>query len=78
MSFLDPQHLSAYFVVAARMCAWLVVLSAVFLPLEHFFAVRRQKIFHRGLGTDLGYYAINSLVPGLLLAVPLSLAAWGG
>lgn len=56
---------------------WLALLALIFLPLEHLFAVRRQKFFRKGLAQDFSYYFISGLVPGLLLATPLSLVAFG-
>jgi sterol desaturase/sphingolipid hydroxylase (fatty acid hydroxylase superfamily) len=55
-----------------------VLIFALFLPLEQLFAVRPHKIFSKTAASDLGYYFINGLVPGFLLAVPLSAAAWAG
>ena len=76
-SFLDQQHLLAFVTSVARLCAWLMLLALIFLPLERLFALHPQKFFRRGLAQDLGYYFISGLVPGLLLAVPLSLVALG-
>jgi len=76
-SFLDQQHLLAFLMSAVRLCAWLLFLALIFLPLERLFALHPQKFFRRGLAQDLGYYFISGLVPGLLLAAPLSLVALG-
>jgi sterol desaturase/sphingolipid hydroxylase (fatty acid hydroxylase superfamily) len=56
---------------------WLVLLVLVFSPLEWLFAVRPQKFLCKTLVQDLGYYFISGLVPGLLLAFPLSVVAYG-
>jgi len=56
---------------------WLLLLALIFLPLERLFAIHPKKFFRKALAQDLGYYFINSLVPGLLLTFPLSLAALG-
>jgi sterol desaturase/sphingolipid hydroxylase (fatty acid hydroxylase superfamily) len=67
---------SQFLVFAAsilRMAVWLALLSAVFLPLERLFALRKQKIFRKQIGVDTGYYFLNSLVPGLILGVPMAL-----
>ena len=50
---------------------------SMFIPLERLCAQRRQPIFRAGLVTDLGYYFLNSLLPKLLLIVPMSIVAWG-
>jgi sterol desaturase/sphingolipid hydroxylase (fatty acid hydroxylase superfamily) len=54
-----------------------VLLSLIFVPLERLFAVRPQKFFRKALAQDVGYYFISGLVPSLLLAFPLSIAAVG-
>jgi sterol desaturase/sphingolipid hydroxylase (fatty acid hydroxylase superfamily) len=76
-SLLDQQHLLAFLMSGVRLCAWLLLLALIFLPLERLFGLRPQQIFRKSTAVDLGYYFINGLVPGLLLAVPLSLAALG-
>ncbi len=58
-----------------RLCIWLVLLMIIFVPMERLFAQHPQKIFRKGFFTDLGYYFLNSLLPKLLLAVPLSILA---
>ncbi|OYV50911.1 MAG: sterol desaturase [Rhodospirillales bacterium 20-60-12] len=60
---------------ALRLTVWLVLLSAIFVPLERLAGVRRQQIFRRQFGVDLFYYMINSMLIGLLLAAPLSVVA---
>lgn len=72
---LLPQHL---LYDLARLATWLVLIFVVFLPLEQLFALRRRDLFSKRFASDLGYYFINSLIPGLLLGVPLMLAAWAG
>jgi sterol desaturase/sphingolipid hydroxylase (fatty acid hydroxylase superfamily) len=60
-----------------RLCSWLLLLVVVFLPMERFFAQRPQKVLRKGLLTDLGYYFLNSLLPKLILILPMSIVAWG-
>jgi sterol desaturase/sphingolipid hydroxylase (fatty acid hydroxylase superfamily) len=50
---------------------------AIFIPLERLCALHPQKIFRKEFLTDLGYYFLNSLLPKLLLILPLSIIAWG-
>lgn len=57
------------------MCAWLIVLVAIFAPLEKFWALHRQKFFRKSFGVDLIYYFLSGLAPRLLLIVPLTLVA---
>jgi sterol desaturase/sphingolipid hydroxylase (fatty acid hydroxylase superfamily) len=56
----------------------LAVLFLVFVPLERWFALRPQKVFRRGLLTDLTHLLVDGLVVGILgvvfavvLALPL-------
>jgi sterol desaturase/sphingolipid hydroxylase (fatty acid hydroxylase superfamily) len=53
-----------------------VVLSVIFVPLERLFALHPQKIFRKAILTDVAYYFLSSLLPGLLLGAPLALVAW--
>jgi sterol desaturase/sphingolipid hydroxylase (fatty acid hydroxylase superfamily) len=62
---------------ALKLALWLLPLALVFMPVEHFFARRKHKLDARTALADLGFYFINGLVPGLLLAMPLSLIASG-
>jgi len=59
-----------------RLTLWLALTMAVFVPLERLFAARRQPVLRAGFAHDLGYYFLSSLVPKLLLLVPLGLVAW--
>ena len=71
------QHLYSLVVQAFRICIWLMILTAVFVPLEHFFAVRPAKLFYTGWQTNLGWYFIGSLVPVFVLGPPSALLAAG-
>jgi len=59
-----------------RLSVWLTILVAIFVPLERLFAAHPQKVWRAGIVTDLAYYFLNSLVPEVLLGVPMSLLAW--
>ena len=61
----------------ARLCLWLALLSLIFVPFERLFALRPARVFRPQILTDLAYYFLNSLVPNLLLIVPMTLLAWG-
>ena len=63
-------HLIALGLKVASLTVWLVLLSIIFLPLERFFALRRQRLRARALWADLAYYFLNGLAPLVLLAVP--------
>ncbi len=68
-------HVLAVLLLAARIALPLVLVSAIFVPLEYFFSVRPAKLFYRGWSTNLGWYFINSLAPILLLGPPSALLA---
>lgn len=65
-----------YLLEVLRLSIWLALIAAIFLPLELIFAVRPKKVFRKSIMGDLGFYFISGLVPNLLLAVPLALAAY--
>src|SRR5579872_945694 len=69
------RHVLAFLVDLARATFWLVVLTAVFTPLEHFFSVRPVKVFHKGWRTNLAWYFIGSFVPIFLLGLPSAVIA---
>ena len=70
------QHFYSFLIDIARLCTWLTILVVIFVPLERLFAAHPQKILRKGIGADLGYYFLSSLLPGLLLSVPLGVLAW--
>src|SRR5579871_3593270 len=73
---MDHLHLHAYVAEVLRACAWLVILSVIFLPLELVFPVHREKMIRKSLFSDLGFFFVNSLLPQLLLFAPLAIAAF--
>ena len=75
LQLLGP-HLHAFSISVLRLSLWLAILVAIFVPLERLFAVHPQKILRNGIGVDLGYYFLSSLLPALLLSAPLGLLAW--
>lgn len=60
--------LTAFLTDAARAAAWLVILAAVFIPLEHAFAERRSPGPRPQRGADLAYYCLNSTITVTALA----------
>jgi len=58
-----------------RVCGYLVLFMAFFVPLERIFGLHRQRVFRKAFGTDVIYYFLSSLLPKLLLTLPLSLLA---
>jgi len=59
-----------------RLSIWLLLLMLVFVPLERLFSVHPRKIFRRAFAVDLAYYFLNSLLPKILLVIPMALVAW--
>lgn len=55
-----------------RLGIWLLVLMLVFVPLERLFAINPQKVFRKSFFLDLGYYFLNSLLPKMLLILPVA------
>jgi sterol desaturase/sphingolipid hydroxylase (fatty acid hydroxylase superfamily) len=76
MAHLFGLHLPPFLLEILRVSLWLAILVAVFVPLERVFAVHPKKIFRKGLGTDLGYYFLSSLLTALLLSGPVGILAW--
>lgn len=70
------QHLPPLVFDLVRLGVWFVLLMVVFVPLERLCAQHPQKVFRKEFAMDLGYYFINSLLPKLLLILPISTAAW--
>ncbi|HEV7817247.1 MAG TPA: sterol desaturase family protein, partial [Janthinobacterium sp.] len=68
-------HLPDFARDMARLCIWLVLLSAIFLPLERYLALRDGTVRRKELYNDLGYYFLNSLLPLMVLSLPMSLVA---
>src|ERR1700722_5176678 len=70
------QHLLGLATNALRACMLLAVVTIVFAPLEHFFAIRPGSLFARGWRVNLGWYFFNGLFTALLLGPPALLIAW--
>lgn len=61
---------------AARLCIWLALLTALFVPLERRFGLGpRAAAAKSGLWNTLAYYFISSLVPAVLLSGPTAVLA---
>ncbi len=58
-----------------RLVCWLVILVAIFVPMERLFGLHPSKIFRKQVGVDLAWYFINSLLPAAILAIPLAILA---
>lgn len=80
MSLLQAvlSHLPGLAVDVLRLGIWLLALTMLFVPLERFFGQRHAGRSKVELAGDLGFYFLSSLLPALLLAVPLALVAVAG
>lgn len=70
------EHLPSFAFDAFRLCVWLALLMVVFVPLEKLCALHRQKVFRKAFVTDLAYYFLSSLLPKMLLILPMTMLAW--
>ena len=59
-----------------RLAIWLVLLVAIFVPLERLFSLHPARVWRLQTGVDLGWYFLNSLLPAAFIAVPLSFLIW--
>lgn len=59
-----------------RLAVWLAILVVIFAPLERFFAVHAHRTLRKGIGTDLAYYFLSSLLPVAILSLPAALLGW--
>lgn len=73
MNFHFLTQASGFLLDVARLTLWLVLLVAVFVPLEQLCALHPAKIWRKQIGVDLCWYFINSLLPAAVLSVPLAL-----
>jgi sterol desaturase/sphingolipid hydroxylase (fatty acid hydroxylase superfamily) len=69
-------HFRALVIDVLRLSLWLTILVVIFVPLEHLFAAHPRKVLRKSLGIDLCYFFLNSLLPAVLLSVPLGMLAW--
>jgi len=56
---------------ALRLCVWLALLTALFMPLERWFGQRHEGSSPE-LRHNLAYYFISSLVPVVFLTLPMA------
>jgi sterol desaturase/sphingolipid hydroxylase (fatty acid hydroxylase superfamily) len=75
-AFLVQYHLVPIVLEVIRLYMWLVILAALFVPLERLFALHPREVFSREFAGDHCFYVISSLVPNLLMAIPLSIVAY--
>src|ERR1700722_14988211 len=78
MAAQSYRDLYALLYTVARLSMWLAIFAAIFVPIERIFALHSQKIFRKEIAVDLGYSFLNGLLPGLVLAPPISGAVVAG
>lgn len=76
MQSLLANTLAPWLVPVARSAISLAIMLAIFVPLEHFFAVRPAKRFAAGWLTNLGWYFFNGLTVVFVLGPPAAAIAW--
>ena len=55
------------------LAAWLVALTLVLVPIERFFELAPRRRTKRQLAQDLGFYFFNSIIPAIVLAIPIAM-----
>jgi len=70
-------HLMAYISQAVRSLLSLALIVAIFAPLEHFFSVRKAKLFYPGWSTDFAWYFVSAIAGVILLGPLVAFFAWG-
>jgi sterol desaturase/sphingolipid hydroxylase (fatty acid hydroxylase superfamily) len=74
--FASHLHLVAHARQLVASCVSLVVVIALFAPLEQLFPVRRARFFYPGWSVNFGWYFVNALTPIFLLGPPSAAIAW--
>ena len=71
------QLIQGFGLQVAKDVVWLVLLTAIFAPLEALFALRKTPGRLRTAPADVAYYFLNAILPLALLALPLAVVAAG-
>lgn len=76
-SLLDHhQHVRAYLLEGLRASIWLILMTAIFVPLEWLFAVHPKRVFRVSVLRDIGFYFISNFLPSFVLMLPLAAASY--
>ena len=75
-SLLSDPHILSYLRDLVRACAWLLILSLVFIPLEMLFPLHKERTFRATTLSDLGFYFVSTFLPSVVLLIPLTVAAY--
>ena len=65
-------YLPGFVVDFLRLALWLIVLLALFVPLERLFSVHPQRVFRAAFAIDIFYYFLSGILPKLLLVFPMA------
>src|SRR5579862_6437323 len=71
-----PRPLLVLAVDFLRLCLWLTLLAAIFVPLEKIFPLHPRKLFRKDFPQDLAWFFLGGLVPGLLLIPAMGAIGW--
>ena len=69
------QHAASFATQVSSTILWLVLLTLVFVPIERLFTLRQRGLNRGQLAGDIAYYFLNSILPTILLSIPLGLVA---
>ena len=69
------QFAQAFGLQVLKYFVWLVLLAAIFAPLEWLFALRKAPGRLKTAGADIAYYFLNAILPLAVLALPLAVLA---
>jgi len=67
------QQLPGWLLQGLKLTLWLMLLTAVFAPLERLFSLHKSRLLRREIFTDVGYYFLSSLLPAAMLSLPIAL-----
>ena len=75
MQSLLADNFATWMVPIIRSAISLALMIAIFVPLEHWFAVRPARRFSPGWATNLGWYFVNGLTAVFILGPPAAAIA---
>lgn len=68
-----PPALLVPLVDTIRLCGWLIVLAAIFIPLEQAFSVAPRSLFRRGFFSDLAWFFLGGFVTRFIVILQAAL-----
>jgi len=64
-----------FLLTTLSLVAWLFLLTAIFVPLELLFSVRRQSVLRPNMLPDVGYFFLGGLIKAFFVAVVIGIVA---